>query len=117
MVDKKKRYEATLNEMKRPIIYDEISEKEYCNGYDIADLLNYKEGKITELEERNNRQYKLLKEIWDLIFDRNWELLNLMYARNWKALEGIVEDLEESDRLLQEIHWCFEKEIKKWWNR
>lgn len=57
--------------------------------------------KIKELEERNKRQYDSLKKISDL-----------MYARDWKTLDGIVEDWEESDKLLKEIHWCFEKEIQ-----
>lgn len=59
--------------------------------------------RIKELEERNKRQYDSLKKISDL-----------MYVRDWKTLDGIVEDWEESDRLLKEIHWCFEKEIQRW---
>ena len=43
-----------------------------------------------ELKERNQRQYNQLKEITDL-----------MSKRDWEALESIVEDWEESDRLLQ----------------
>lgn len=43
-----------------------------------------------ELETRNKRQYNLLTEITDL-----------MMKRDWKGLEKIVEDWEESDRLLQ----------------
>lgn len=105
MVDKKKRYEATLNEMKRPIIYDEISEKEYYNGYDIADLLNYKEGKITELEERNNRQCKLLKEIWDLIFDRNWELLDKKATEIEKQEKQLQKERVKEQSSEHEYRW------------
>lgn len=61
--------------------------------------LNEKDEQIKELEARNKRQYYSLKKIFDL-----------MYARDWKALESIVEDWEEFDKLLQEIHRCFEKE-------
>jgi hypothetical protein len=45
--------------------------------------------KIKELETRNKRQYFLLNEITDLMFERDWESLKYM-----------VEDWEESDRLL-----------------
>lgn len=56
----------------------------------IVNQLNNKNERIKELETRNNRQYDLLKKLSDL-----------MYKRDWKALEKIVEDWEESDRLLQ----------------
>ena len=69
----------------------------------IVDRLNDQDNRIKELETRNKLQYDSLKKIYDL-----------MYARDWKALDGIVEDWEESDRLLQEIHWCFEKRNPKW---
>ena len=59
------------------------------------------EKSIKKLETRNKQQHDSLKTIF-----------NLMYARDWKALENIVEGWEESDRLLHEICWCFEKEIK-----
>ena len=67
-----------------------------------ADKLETAEKEIQQLKERNQRQYYSLKKISDL-----------MYARDWKALESIVEDWEESDRLLQqEIYWCFEEDPK-----
>ena len=56
----------------------------------ICDTLNKQEETIQDLKTRNNRQYKLLKKITDY-----------MYARDWKALEQMVEEWEEADRLLQ----------------
>lgn len=56
----------------------------------VVDLLNEHEETIHELETRNKRQYNLLTEITDL-----------MMKRDWKSLEKIVEDWEESDKLLQ----------------
>ena len=45
--------------------------------------------KMQELETRNKRQCNLFDEITDLMFERDWE-----------SLEKIVDDWEESDRLL-----------------
>ena len=70
----------------RPLRNDEIvkilneQDKEISDCYDT----------IHDLETRNKRQYDLLTEITDL-----------MMERDWKELEKIVEDWEESDRLLQ----------------
>lgn len=52
--------------------------------------LKEKEERIKELETRNQRQYNSLTELSDL-----------MMKRDWKGLEKIVEDWEESERLLQ----------------
>lgn len=86
-------------------IYDNNEEIACADTIDdaeiLVDLLNEQDNRIKELEERNKRQYDSLKKISDL-----------MYARDWKTLDGIVEDWEESDKLLKEIHWCFEKEIQ-----
>lgn len=71
------------------IIRDNIEKKDYINSQ-IVDLVNEQEERIRELKIRNERQYEILKEI-----------TNLMCARDWEALEKIVEDWEESDRLLQ----------------
>ena len=59
----------------------------------VVDLLNKQEQQIKELEERNQRQCERLKEVWDLIFDRNWEELEK------KAIE-----IEENEKLLQKEH-------------
>lgn len=53
-----------------------------------------------QLKARNKRQYKLLNKITDL-----------MCKRDWKALEQIVEDWEESDRLLQEEFKCYDGDV------
>ena len=96
-------YHTVIDEEENvPLIMIEFEENEfpvYACFHRIIDLLNEKEEQIKELEARNKRQYYSLKKIFDL-----------MYARDWKALESIVEDWEEFDKLLQEIHWCFEKE-------
>ena len=60
------------------------------NIYQVVRRLNEQDKQIRELETRNKRQYEQLKKITDLIFNRNWE-----------ALELIVEDWEESNGLLQ----------------
>ena len=56
----------------------------------VVELLNKQDERIKELETRNKRQYERLKKITDLIFNRDWETLEL-----------IVEDWEESNGLLQ----------------
>lgn len=55
----------------------------------IETILKQKE-KIKELETRNQRQYGRLKEITDL-----------MQNRDWKALEQIVEDWEQAEDQLK----------------
>jgi hypothetical protein len=63
---------------------------------EVIELLNENEQlkkQIQYLETRNKRQYEQLKKIRDL-----------MYKRDWKALETIVEDWEEFDRLLQAVY-------------
>ena len=57
---------------------------------EVVNVLNEQEETIQDLKTRNQRQYKLLKKITDY-----------MYARDWKALEQMVEEWEEADRLLQ----------------
>lgn len=47
--------------------------------------------KIKELEERNQRQYDRLKE-----------LTELMYERQWEKLENMVDDWEKADELLEQ---------------
>ena len=66
----------------------------------LCKLLNEQEETINELKTRNQRQYDLLKKLSDL-----------MYARDWKSLEKIVEDWEESDRLLQAEFKCCDGDV------
>ena len=47
--------------------------------------------KIKELETRNQRQYDRLKE-----------LTELMYERQWEKLENMVDDWEKADELLEQ---------------
>ena len=57
--------------------------------------------KIKELEERNQRQYDRLKE-----------LTELMYERQWEKLENMVDDWEKQEKQLQ-AEWgtyCGDKE-------
>ena len=57
--------------------------------------------RIKELEERNKRQYNQLKE-----------LTELMYERQWDKLENMVDDWEKADELLEQ-EWgtyCGDKE-------
>ena len=49
------------------------------------------EKELEELRERNKRQYNRLKEVWDLIFDRNWV-----------GLEKKAQEVEENEKLLKE---------------
>ena len=89
-----------VNELENPKKYhfeehsdDTIHFYEDGEGIDyeeVVDLLNIQNEEIIELKTRNKRQYDLLKEITDL-----------MMKGDWKGLEKIVEDWEESDRLLQ----------------
>ena len=88
------------NYFSETIIDTETNEKYYggikanhVSSRQIVELLNNQEEQIKELEERNQRQYKRLKEVWDLIFDRNWEELEK------KAIE-----IEENEKLLQKEH-------------
>ena len=62
---------------------------------DLVDELNEKEETIQDLKTRNNRQYDLLKKITDY-----------MDARNWEALEQMVVEWEEADRLLKAEYKC-----------
>ena len=69
-------------------------------GWNIDGFLNVMNGldrknnelneRIKELEERNQRQYNRLKE-----------LTELMYERQWGKLENMVEEWEKQDELLQ----------------
>lgn len=67
----------------------------------LCKLLNEQEETIQDLKTRNNRQYDLLKKLSDL-----------MYKRDWKSLEKIVEDWEESDRLLQAEFKCCDGDVE-----
>ena len=49
--------------------------------------------KYNELEERNLRQYKRLYELWELIFNRDWE-----------TLEEKAVEFEENEKLLETEH-------------
>ena len=55
----------------------------------IETILEHKR-KMQELEERNKRQYNRLKE-----------LTELMYERQWGKLENMVDEWEKQDELLQ----------------
>ena len=84
---------------------------EFISNSEIVDILNEQEEEIKELEkcreelfirerdtknecrelkERNQRQYERLKE-----------LTELMYERQWGKLEDMVEEWEKADELLQ----------------
>lgn len=62
----------------------EHTAKEMCNW------LNGREDEIQELKQRNKRQCERLKEITDLMQNRDWE-----------SLEKMVKDWEEAEELLQ----------------
>ena len=66
------------------VIQDDYTCKNMIN------LLNEQEEEIQELKQRNQRQYELLKE-----------LTELMYERQWGKLENMVEEWEKADELLQ----------------
>lgn len=82
-----------------------LIDKDTRNTYDyvseVCPILNKQEERIKELETRNKRQYDLLKKLSDL-----------MYKRDWKSLEKIVEDWEESDRLLQAEFKCCDGDVE-----
>ena len=62
----------------------------------VVKLLNEQSEQITELKQRNQRQYNRLKELGDL-----------MLKRDWKTLENIVEEWEKQEKLLnQEWNNC-----------
>lgn len=84
---------------------------EFISNSEVVDILNNQEEEIKELEkcreelfirerdtknecrelkERNQRQYERLKE-----------LTELMYERQWGKLEDMVEEWEKADELLQ----------------
>ena len=96
---------TTMTEYYMEELYDEYAIKKEdtiiavidsgSNARRICKLLNEQEAIIQDLKTRNQRQYELLKEIFDF-----------MYARDWKALEQIVEEWEETDRLLQAEFKC-----------
>lgn len=56
----------------------------------IVKLLNGQEEQIQSLKERNQRQYERLKEITDL-----------MMERDWKSLEKMVKDWEQAEEQLE----------------
>ena len=56
----------------------------------VVDLLNEQEEEIQELKQRNQRQYNRLKE-----------LTELMYEKQWGKLENMVDQWEKADELLQ----------------
>ena len=59
-------------------------------GGEVKDKLNNYEERIKELETRNNRQKESLEEIWDLILNRDWRILEQ------KAIK-----LEEAEEVLK----------------
>ena len=59
-------------------------------SYLICDKLNEQEETIQELKARNKRQYERLKE-----------LTELMYEKQWGKLENMVEEWEKQEELLQ----------------
>ena len=75
-------------------IYDNNEEIACADTIDdaemLVDRLNEQEEEIQELKQRNQRQYELLKE-----------LTELMYERQWGKLENMVEEWEKADELLQ----------------
>lgn len=96
--------------------YD-LNKKDILQMYQVEDLLNEQEEEIKELEkcreelfirerdtknecrelkERNQRQYERLKE-----------LTELMYERQWGKLEDMVEEWEKADKLLQAEWRCY----------
>ena len=67
---------------------------------EVWDLLNEQEETINELKQRNQRQYDRLKE-----------LTELMYERQWEKLENMVNEWEKADELLEQEHGnCGDKE-------
>lgn len=88
-------------------IVDYKSEQKVLNLYDVVDVLNELHiqldflkdenkhmksvlRKNRELEERNNRQYEQLSQLYDLIEKQDWE-----------SLTGIIQELEEAEEQLQ----------------
>lgn len=61
-----------------------------CNHSEICVELNTLHEEIQELKQRNQRQYNRLKE-----------LTELMCERQWGKLENMVEEWEKQDELLQ----------------
>ena len=60
------------------------------NWNNVVDKLNEQDEEITGLKQRNKRQYERLKE-----------LTELMYERQWEKLENRVEEWEKQEELLQ----------------
>ena len=58
---------------------------------ELVDLLNNQDDKISELQERNDRQRKRLDELYQLILNRDYT-----------GQEEWIKELEESERLLQQ---------------
>ena len=68
--------------------------------FEAVDRLNEQEETINELKQRNQRQYDRLKE-----------LTELMYERQWEKLENMVNEWEKADELLEQEHGnCGDKE-------
>ena len=61
--------------------------------FEAVDRLNEQEETINELKQRNQRQYDRLKE-----------LTELMYERQWEKLENMVNEWEKADELLEQEH-------------
>ena len=62
-----------------------------CNHSEICGELNTLHKEIQELETRNKRQYNRLKE-----------LTELMHEKQWEKLENMVEEWEKADKLLEQ---------------
>ena len=91
----KKRYELKEYDMGLFVQDNENNKTQYYSQSKssmnkVVDLLNEQEEEIQELKQRNQRQYELLKE-----------LTELMYERQWGKLENMVEEWEKADELLQ----------------
>ena len=61
------------------------------NWNNVVDKLNEQDEEITGLKQRNQRQYERLKE-----------LTELMYEKQWGKLENMVEEWEKADELLEQ---------------
>ena len=88
-VDRLNEQEETINELKK----ENQNLKQMMENFVNKDAYWEKKAKqkIQDLEERNKRQYNRLKE-----------LTELMYERQWGKLENMVEEWEKQDELLEQ---------------
>ena len=109
------RFEFTINSNGQADIIDKVESKEknaiciyndlgvppYSSAKAVCNKLNEQEETINELKQRNQRQYNRLKE-----------LTELMYEKQWGKLENMVDEWEKADELLEQ-EWgtyCGDKE-------